>query len=33
MGTILMVVPLGPGKADLDKAQGGGRSGSEQREE
>lgn len=28
-----MAVPLGPGRADLDKAQGRGRSGSEQRGE
>lgn len=32
MGNILTAVPLGPGRADLDKAQGGGRSGLEQRE-
>lgn len=33
MGNILAAVPLGPGRADLDKTKGRGRSGSEQREE
>lgn len=33
MGNILTAVPLEPGRTDLDTAQGGGRSGSERREE